>query len=114
MHGEPWTAQFARRTTPEAVWASPLFLGANRAVTLAWGGCFLACDLVALLAAGPLVRILVPLDGSPLAETAMEPAAQLIAALAAPAHCELHLLRVVDLPPAYGRARTLPRARRSS
>ena len=52
------------------------------------------------------LRILVPLDGSPLAETAMEPAAQLIAALAAPAHCELHLLRVVDLPSAYGRMKS--------
>ena len=61
VHGEPWTAQFARRTTPEAAWTNPLFLGANRAVTLAWGGCFLACDLVALLAPWPLVRILVPL-----------------------------------------------------
>ncbi len=52
------------------------------------------------------LRILVPLDGSPQAETAIEPAAQLIAALAAPAQCELHLLRVVDLPSAYGRMKS--------
>jgi nucleotide-binding universal stress UspA family protein len=48
------------------------------------------------------LRILVPLDGSALAEAAVEPAAQLIAALAAPAQCALHLLRVVVLPSAYG------------
>ena len=48
------------------------------------------------------LRVLVPLDGSALAETALKPAAQLLAALAAPAQSEVHLLRVVDLPPAYG------------
>ena len=52
-------------------------------------------------AAHPL-RVLVPLDGSALAERALKPAAQLLAALAAPAQGEVHLLRVVDLPPAYG------------
>jgi len=56
-------------------------------------------------AARPL-RVLVPLDGSELAETALEPAAQLIAALTAPAQGELHLLRVVDLPSAYGRMKS--------
>jgi nucleotide-binding universal stress UspA family protein len=43
------------------------------------------------------VYALVPLDGSPEAETALEPAAQLVAALAAPAHGALHLLHVVQL-----------------
>ena len=43
------------------------------------------------------VHALVPLDGSPEAETALEPAAQLVAALAAPAHGALHLLHVVQL-----------------
>ena len=43
-------------------------------------------------AARPL-RVLVPLDGSPLAETALEPAAQLAASLAT--HGELHLTQVV-------------------
>ena len=41
------------------------------------------------------LRVLVPLDGSPLAKTAIEPAAKLIAALAAPAQGALHLVRVV-------------------
>jgi nucleotide-binding universal stress UspA family protein len=52
-------------------------------------------------AAHPL-RVLVPLDGSTLAERALKPVAQLLAALAAPAQGEVHLLCVVDLPPAYG------------
>jgi nucleotide-binding universal stress UspA family protein len=38
---------------------------------------------------------LVPLDGSPLAEAALAPAAHLVAALAAPAHGALHLAQVV-------------------
>ncbi len=46
---------------------------------------------------GPL-RALVTLDGSTLARAALEPAAQLVAALAAPGHGALHLLRVVKLP----------------
>jgi nucleotide-binding universal stress UspA family protein len=45
-------------------------------------------------AARPL-RVLVPLDGSSHAKTAIEPAANLIAALAAPAQGALHLVRVV-------------------
>jgi nucleotide-binding universal stress UspA family protein len=48
-------------------------------------------------AARPL-RALVPLDGSPLAETALEPAAYLIAALASPSGGALHLAQVVKLP----------------
>jgi len=56
-------------------------------------------------AAYPL-RVLVALDGSALSETALEPAAQLIAALAAPAWGALHLLRVVDLPALYGMMRS--------
>jgi nucleotide-binding universal stress UspA family protein len=56
-------------------------------------------------AARPL-RVLVPLDGSELAESALEPAAQLIAALTAPVQGELHLLRVVDLPSAYGKMKS--------
>jgi Universal stress protein family len=42
---------------------------------------------------------LVPLDGSPLAETALVPVAHLIAALAAPAQGALHLVQVVKLFP---------------
>jgi nucleotide-binding universal stress UspA family protein len=48
-------------------------------------------------AEGPL-RALVPLDGSVYAREALVPAAQLIAALAAPGPCALHLSRVVVLP----------------
>lgn len=52
------------------------------------------------------LRILVPLDGSAQAETALEPAMQLLTALYAPIQSELHLLRVVDLPPAYGKLKS--------
>lgn len=44
------------------------------------------------------LRVLVPLDGSAQAKEAIEPAASLIAALAAPITGALHLLRVVELP----------------
>jgi nucleotide-binding universal stress UspA family protein len=43
------------------------------------------------------LRVLVPLDGSPLAETALAPAAQVLAALAPPTDRMLHLTRVVDV-----------------
>lgn len=52
-------------------------------------------------AAHPL-RVLVPLDGSPLAEAAILPAAYLVTALSASPQGEVHLLRVVALPSAYG------------
>lgn len=48
------------------------------------------------------VHLLVSLDGSALAETALTPAAQLCAALAAPAHGTLHLCQVLRLPPVEG------------
>ncbi len=54
----------------------------------------LTSRLVGLEASRPL-RALVPLDGSPLAEAALAPAARLVAALAAPAQGELHLAQVV-------------------
>jgi len=44
------------------------------------------------------MRIMVPLDGSKLAETALEPAAQLCAALSAPTQGELHLARILSPP----------------
>jgi nucleotide-binding universal stress UspA family protein len=50
------------------------------------------------------IRILVALDGSPLAETAIVPAAQLVSALAGPAQGALHLFRDVDIhsvPPKF-------------
>ncbi|HET9919917.1 MAG TPA: universal stress protein [Ktedonobacteraceae bacterium] len=55
-------------------------------------------------AAGSL-RVLVPLDGSELAEAAIEPAAQLAEALAAPEQATLHLLRVVAVPSTSGKFR---------
>jgi nucleotide-binding universal stress UspA family protein len=48
-----------------------------------------------------LVRVLVPLDGSPLSETVLEPLAQLVAKLTAPGQCHINLLRVVDMPNRY-------------
>ncbi len=53
------------------------------------------------------LRVLVTLDGSPLAEMALEPAVQLATQLAAPGKCHLNLLRVVDLPNRYGGWRSL-------
>jgi len=50
------------------------------------------------------IRILVTLDGSALSEAALEPAVQLLAAWTTPqVQGELHLLRVVDLPPPSGK-----------
>jgi nucleotide-binding universal stress UspA family protein len=55
---------------------------------------------------GGTQRALVPVDGSPLSEAAIEPAAQLIAALAAPGPAALHLLRVVKFPDRYGHTKS--------
>lgn len=52
------------------------------------------------------LRVLLPLDGSPLSETALEPTIRLIAALAASQQTALHLLRVVDIPFPYGQTRS--------
>ncbi len=52
------------------------------------------------------LRVLVALDGSPLAEAALELAAQLVSLLSAPAQGAMHLLRVVDLPPTEGKTRS--------
>jgi nucleotide-binding universal stress UspA family protein len=49
------------------------------------------------------LHVLLPLDGSPLAEAALEPTARLMAALAAPAPLMLHLLSVVDVPSPSGK-----------
>ncbi len=53
---------------------------------------------------------LVPLDGSVLAKAAIEPAAELIASLAAPAKAKLHLVRVVAST--SGQAKVLEREER--
>ncbi len=44
------------------------------------------------------LHILVPLDGSRLAEAVLQPALQLLTALATPGQGEMHLVQVVDLP----------------
>jgi len=49
------------------------------------------------------LRVLVPLDGSAMAKTALLPAAQLAAALAAPGQGALHLVRVMKLDTLPGR-----------
>lgn len=49
------------------------------------------------------VRALLALDGSPVAEAALEPAVQLVAALSAPVQGTLHLIRVVDVPMMEGK-----------
>jgi nucleotide-binding universal stress UspA family protein len=54
-------------------------------------------DLMGPTGDGPrTMRALVPLDGSPEAEMALEPAARLVSALAAPGQGALHLLHVVQ------------------
>jgi nucleotide-binding universal stress UspA family protein len=50
----------------------------------------------------------VTLDGSALAEVALQPAARLVAALAAPGRGAIHLLRVLDHPPAASEQSVLP------
>ncbi|HVB73013.1 MAG TPA: universal stress protein [Ktedonobacteraceae bacterium] len=52
------------------------------------------------------LRILVPLDGSELAEAVILPTAYLVAALSASLQNALHFLRVVDLPSAYGKIKS--------
>lgn len=52
------------------------------------------------------MRVFVPLDGSPLSESALEPATQLVTALAPSAQKAIHLLRVVDIPSSYGKFRS--------
>lgn len=59
-----------------------------------------------LLDATHPLRVLVPLDGSPLAEGAILPTAYLVTALTASLQNELHFLRVVDLPSAYGKMKS--------
>ncbi len=51
-------------------------------------------------------RVLLPLDGSDTSEMAVLPAAQLIAAIAAPFQGEIHIFDVVDLPSVYGKMKS--------
>jgi nucleotide-binding universal stress UspA family protein len=52
------------------------------------------------------LRVLLPLDESDTSETAVLPAAQLVAALAAPFQGEIHMFNVVDLPSVYGKLKS--------
>lgn len=56
--------------------------------------------------AGHPLRVLVPLDGSALSEAALLPAVSLMAGLSTSLRGELHLLRVMDLPPAFGKMKS--------
>ncbi len=59
-----------------------------------------------MLDAAHPMRVLVPLDGSALAEAVILPTAYLVMALSASLQNELHFLRVVDLPSAYGKMKS--------
>lgn len=52
------------------------------------------------------LRILVPLDGSELAEAALEPVFQMLSLVTAPRPHDVHLLRIIAVPPATGRFRS--------
>ena len=49
------------------------------------------------------LRILVPVDGSALSETALVPTTQFIQSLALPSQSEIHLFHVIDTPLVYGK-----------
>ncbi len=60
LRKDPWTVQFAKRSVPEAVWATRAFREANLALTILWGGVFLIDDLITLLVPAGLVQTLLP------------------------------------------------------
>ncbi|MFF3615070.1 hypothetical protein [Streptomyces sp. NPDC002580] len=47
---DPFTAQYARETTPRAYWESPAFRHINRVLTAVWGVVFVAIAVLGLLA----------------------------------------------------------------
>ncbi|MDD3815434.1 MAG: NAD(P)H-dependent oxidoreductase [Desulfocapsaceae bacterium] len=57
---KPFTAAFARRRTPEALWNSKIFITINRTMSLLWAGLFLCAALFSLLPWQPL-NIILPL-----------------------------------------------------
>lgn len=65
----------------------------------------LRADGSSLIGEHPL-RALVSLDGSPLAEAAVEAALQFVTALSGSAQGELHLLRVINVPSTSGKFRS--------
>jgi hypothetical protein len=48
MGMEPFTSQFARKTSPPEVWRNPLFVRINRIMTFVWAGIFVSCILLSL------------------------------------------------------------------
>jgi nucleotide-binding universal stress UspA family protein len=64
----------------------------------------LRADGVTLNSDHPL-RVLVPVDGSKLAEAALEPAMQLMTNVSGASQGEIHLLRVINVPTTSGRFR---------
>lgn len=60
FRAEPFTMAFAKRTTPEAVWTTDLFIKINLIMTLVWAGLFITGALIALI---PIlwVQLAVPL-----------------------------------------------------
>ncbi len=60
LRRRPWTAQFARRMVPPELWDRPAFHTINMRITALWAAAFIVCDVVALVASGPM-RIFVPI-----------------------------------------------------
>jgi hypothetical protein len=60
VRGVPWTMQFARRSTPAALWQTPEFLAANQVTSAAWFAAFLASFAMAVLLPSGSVRFLLP------------------------------------------------------
>jgi hypothetical protein len=46
----PFTEQYARETTPEEYWSTPVFKGVNRVLTLMWGIVFLVSAVLGVIA----------------------------------------------------------------
>lgn len=60
----------------------------------------------AILSSDHPLRVLVPVDGSKLSETVLEPALQFMADMSGAAQGELHLLRVINVPTTNGKFRS--------
>jgi hypothetical protein len=49
--GDPFTIQYARRTTPKEWWNSELFLSSNLSIALGWAVAFIGAALVSIIGA---------------------------------------------------------------
>jgi hypothetical protein len=49
--GDPFTRQYARRTTPKEWWTSELFLSSNLSIALGWAVAFLGATVVSIIGA---------------------------------------------------------------